>query len=195
MKIFDPTKIRNIAVVGHQGAGKTTLVEALCFTSGGIEKKGEVEKKNTISDYLLDEQKKMTSISTSVVPIYYKDHKLNLIDLPGNDDFITESIGVTRIFKGAVIVIDAATKVQVGTIKAWNSLRKRNIPTFIYVNKMDKENIVFEDVLDDIRTKLGKNAVPFCYPLGHENEFDGFVNVVDLKARKFDGTKCVDAEI
>ena len=195
MKIFDPTKIRNIAVVGHQGAGKTTLVEALCFTSGGIEKKGEVEKKNTISDYLLDEQKKMTSISTSVVPIYYKDHKLNLIDLPGNDDFITESIGVTRIIKGAVIVIDAATKVQVGTIKAWNSLRKRNIPTFIYVNKMDKENIVFEDVLDDIRTKLGKNAVPFCYPLGHENEFDGFVNVVDLKARKFDGTKCVDAEI
>lgn len=195
MSNFEPTKIRNIAILGHQGSGKTTLVEALCFASGGIEKKGEIEKKNTISDYLADEQRKMSSISTSLIPIYHNDYKINLIDLPGNDDFVTESIGVTRIIKGAVLVIDASTKVQVGTIKAWNTLRRRNIPTFIFVNKMDKENIIFEEVLEDIRSKLGKNAVPFCYPLGHENEFDGFVNVVDLKARKFNGKECEDAEI
>lgn len=195
MSNFEPTKIRNIAILGHQGSGKTTLVEALCFASGGIEKKGEIEKKNTISDYLSDEQRKMSSISTSLIPIYHNDYKINLIDLPGNDDFVTESIGVTRIIKGAVLVIDASTKVQVGTIKAWNTLRRRNIPTFIFVNKMDKENIIFEEVLEDIRSKLGKNAVPFCYPLGHENEFDGFVNVVDLKARKFNGKECEDAEI
>ena len=92
-------------------------------------------------------------------------------------------------------MVDASCKVQVGTIKAWNMLRKRNIPTFIYINKMDKEDVVFDDILEDIREKLGKNAVPFCYPIGHESNFDGFVNVVDLKARKYDGTKCVDAEI
>ena len=195
MSNFDSKKIRNIAIVGHQGSGKTTLVESLCFTSGGIDKKGEIEKKTTISDYLADEQRKQCSISTSIVPIYHNGHKINLIDLPGNDDFVTESLGVTRIVKGAVLVVDASCKVQVGTIKAWNMLRKRNIPTFIYVNKMDKEDVVFDDILEDIREKLGKNAVPFCYPIGHESNFDGFVNVVDLKARKYDGTKCVDAPI
>lgn len=195
MNNYDSKHIRNIAILGHQGSGKTTLVESLAFCSGLIQKKGEVEKKNTISDFSSDEQKKLTSINASIVPLYYNEHKINLIDLPGNDDFISETIGVTRIIKGAVLVIDASMKVQVGTIKAWNNLRKRNIPTFIYVNKMDKDNIDFEDILKDIREELGKNAVPFCYPLGHESYFDGFVNVVDLKARKYDGTKCVDAEI
>ena len=195
MSVYDSNKIRNIAIVGHQGSGKTTLVESLLFASGGIEKKGEVEKKNTVSDYLPDEQRRQSSVSTSVVPIYHKEHKINLIDIPGNDDFVTEMLGVARTIKGAVLVVDASTMVQVGTIKAWNNLRKRNIPTFIYVNKMDKEGVVFDDILEDIREKLGKNAVPLCFPIGHESNFDGFVNVVDLKARKYDGTKCVDAEI
>ena len=89
MSVYESNKIRNIAIVGHQGSGKTTLVESLLFTSGGIEKKGEVEKKTTVSDYLPDEQRRPSSVSTAVVPIYYKDHKINLIDLPGNDDFVT----------------------------------------------------------------------------------------------------------
>lgn len=192
MKIYEAKNIRNIALVGHQGSGKTTLVESLAYCSNLITKKGEITKKNTLSDFTNDEQRKQSSISTSIVPIYHKDHKINLIDLPGNDDFVTEMIGVTRIIKGAVLVIDATMKVQVGTVKAWNTLRKRNIPTFIYINKMDKENVNFDDILSDIREKLGKNAVPFCYPIGHETHFDGFVNVVDLKARKYDGNKCVD---
>lgn len=192
MKIYEAKDIRNIAIVGHQGSGKTTLVESLAYCSNLITKKGGISKKNTLSDFTSDEQRKQSSISTAIVPIYHKDHKINLIDLPGNDDFVTEMIGVTRIIKGAVLVIDATMKVQVGTIKAWNTLRKRNIPTFIYINKMDKENVNFDDILGDIREKLGKNAVPFCYPIGHETHFDGFVNVVDLKARKYDGNKCVD---
>ncbi len=192
MKIYEAKDIRNIAIVGHQGSGKTTLVESLAYCSNLITKKGEISKKNTLSDFTSDEQRKQSSISTAIVPIYHKDHKINLIDLPGNDDFVTEMIGVTRIIKGAVLVIDATMKVQVGTIKAWNTLRKRNIPTFIYINKMDKENVKFDEILSDIREKLGRNAVPFCYPIGHETHFDGFVNVVDLKAKKYDGNKCVD---
>lgn len=193
--MIDPKNIRNIVLMGHQGSGKTTLVESLLYMSGMISEKGEVEKKNTVSDYTPEEQKRGASIQTAIIPINYKDYKINLIDIPGNDDFISEGIGVTRIVKGAVLVIDASVGIQVGTIKHWNQLRRRGIPTFIFVNKMGKEGVDFDALLTDIREQLGKEAIPFSYPLGHENGFDGFVNVVNLKARKFNGKECVDAEI
>ena len=186
-----PSHIRNVAVLGHQGVGKTTLVESLHALVNKVAK-GEVEKKNTVSDYLKEEKVRLSSISTSVVPLEYEDYKINLLDIPGNDDFIWEAISVTHSVKGAVLVIDAQSKVQVGTIKHFNMLRKRNIPTLIYVNKMDKGNPDFEELLDDITTNLGKSCVPFTMPLGHNNNFDGFVNVVDLKARKYNGVECVD---
>lgn len=193
--IYNANNIRDVAILGHLGSGKTTLVEAFAYATGLIKQKGEVEKKNTLSDYADEEKSRGSSINASVVPVYYNDHKLNLIDLPGNDDFVGEILSVTRLIKGAILVIDASSGVQVGTIKHWNTLRRRNIPTIIYVNKMDKENINFEDILTEIRTKLGKNAVPFTYPIGHVADFDGFVNVVDLKARKYNGVECVDDEI
>ena len=187
--------IRNVAILGHQGAGKTTLVEALAYASKLIPTKGEVEKKNTISDYLADEQKRGGSIQTSIIPLRYNDHKINLIDIPGNDDFISEAIGVVGSVKGAVIVVDATVGVQVGTVKHYNLLKKRGIPTFIFVNKMDKDEIDFELVIEEIREKLGKEVVSFCYPLGHDKAFDGFANAVDLKAHIYNGKECVEAEI
>ena len=195
MANYDANKIRNIVLLGHQSSGKTSLVESLALVTGLIANKGEVEKKNTLSDYTPAEQARGASIQTAVIPLEYNGYKLNIIDIPGNDDFISEYMGVTRIVKGAVLLIDASVGVQVGTVKHWNTLRRRGIPTFIFVNKMDKENVKFDDLLDELRSKLGKECIPFCYPLGHDNNFDGFVNVVDLKARKFDGKKCVDAEI
>lgn len=195
MANYDANKIRNIVLLGHQSSGKTSLVESLALVTGLIGNKGEVEKKNTLSDYTPAEQARGASIQTAVIPLEYNGYKLNIIDIPGNDDFISEYMGVTRIVKGAVLLIDASVGVQVGTVKHWNTLRRRGIPTFIFVNKMDKENVKFDDLLDELRSKLGKECIPFCYPLGHDNNFDGFVNVVDLKARKFDGKKCVDAEI
>ena len=158
MANYDAKQIRNVAILGHQSSGKTSLVESLAFVSGLIPQKGEVERKNTLSDYSPDEQKRGASIQTAVVPLFYKDHKINLIDIPGNDDFISEVIGVTGVIKGAVLVVDASVGVQVGTVKHWNQLRRRGVPTFIYVNKMDKDNVNFDEVLDEIRTKLGKNA-------------------------------------
>lgn len=193
--MIDPKNIRDIIVLGHQYSGKTSLTESLAFVTGLIKEKGSIEKKNTISDYTNEEIKRGSSTQTAIIPLNYKNYKLNLIDVPGNDDFIGEAIGVSRIVKGAVLVIDGTVGVQVGTIKHWNQLHKRGIPTFIFVNKMDKENVDFPLLLEEIREKLGKTAIPFCYPLGHENNFDGFVNVVDLKARKYNGTTCEDAEI
>ena len=192
---FDPENIRNVAILGHQGSGKTSLMESLLWTAGAIPEKGAIEKKNTVSDYLPEEQKRLGSIQCSVASLEYNDHKINLLDMPGNDDFIAEIIGVTRIVKAAILVIDASTGVQVGTVKHWKQLKRRGIPALIYLNKMDKEGVNFDDLLDEIREKLGKNAIPFAYPLGHENKFDGFVNVVDLKARIFNGKECVDGEI
>ena len=190
--IYTPDKIRNIAIVGHQGSGKTSLVESIAFKGGVIPQKGTVEAKNTLSDYLPDEQKKQTSLSTAVVPVLYHDYKFNLIDLPGNDDFIYEMLGVSRLIKGAVLVIDASKGVQIGTIKNFKALRKRNVPIFVYVNKMDKENIDFPALYEEIKEKLSKNCVPFSYPIGKQDSFDGFINIPEMKARKYNGKECVD---
>lgn len=156
---LESKNIRNVAVLGHQGAGKTSLVEALYFTAYNKEK-GSVEKKNTVSDYLKEEKARLSSISTSIVPLLYQDHKINLLDIPGNDDFIWEAISITHSVKGAVVVVDAQSKVQVGTIKHLNMLKKRGIPTIIYVNKMDKGNPNYEEILADLVSHFGKVCVP-----------------------------------
>ena len=187
--------IRNVAILGHQSSGKTSLVESLAYVSKLIPTKGEIEKKNTLSDYTPEEQKRGSSIQTSLIPLNYEGYKINLLDIPGNDDFISEAIGVVGTIKGAVLVIDASIGVQVGTIKHYKLLRKKGVPTFIFVNKMDKEDVNFDLVLDEIREKLGKEVISFCYPLGHEKSFDGFANAVDLKAHIYNGKECVEAEI
>ena len=191
--MYNPANIRDVAVVGHQGSGKTTLVESLAYKAGIIKEKGSVEKKNTISDYLEMEKERQVSISSAVVPIEHDGYKINLIDLPGNDDFIFETIGITRLVKGAILVIDASKGVQTGTIKAFKLLKKRGVPMFLFLNKMDKENVDFNALYEEIKLKLDdKKCVPFSYPIGRKENFDGFVNVVELKARKYNGVTCED---
>ncbi len=195
MKSYDASQIRNVAILGHQGSGKTTLVESMAYVAKLIPEKGSVERKTTISDYTQSEQKRGGSVQTSIIPLYVGDHKINVIDVPGNDDFISEVIGVTGVIKGAVLVIDASVGVQVVTMKHWKQLRKKGVPTFIFINKMDKEQIDFDVLMEEIREKFGKNVISFCYPLGHDDQFDGFANAVDLKAHIYNGKECVEAEI
>ena len=188
---YDSDKIRNILFLGHQGSGKTTLVESMAAIASKSPK-GSIERKNTISDFTLEEKNRLSSCNLAIVPIEYEGYKLNLIDAPGNDDFVYEILGVLDMVKGAVLVIDAAKGIEVGTIKHYNFLKKHGVPTIIYVNKMDKEYIHFEELLEEIKVKIGKTAVSFVYPIGHEEQFDGFINVVTLKARHYNGTECVD---
>jgi elongation factor G len=191
---YTTDKIRNIIFLGHQSTGKTSLVESLASVVTG-KPKGEIERKNTISDNSPEEKSRLSSCSLSVVSVDYKDYHLNFLDAPGNDDFVHDIIGVLEVVKAAVLVIDATKKIEVGTIKHFNMLKKHGIPTFIFINKMDKEKIDFEALLEEINHVLGKKAVSFVYPIGRSEAFDGFIDVISLKARKYNGTTCVDDEI
>ena len=181
---YTTSKIRNIADLGHQGSGKTSLIESLCYATGGISTKGLVEKGNTVSDYLPYEVEKGCSFNTSLCPVFYQDYNFNFIDVPGSEEFSYEMENVLNVVKGAVLVIDASSGVEVGTANCFRSLKKRHIPCIIFINKMDKENVRIDRLVEDIKTKLGIFATLFAYPTGHEDNFDGFCNVVDLKARK-----------
>ncbi len=195
MKAYDTKAIRNIAILGHLGSGKTSMTEALLYISKAIDNKGIVEKKNTVSDFMIEEQTKLSSLSMSVLPVEWHDYKLNFIDVPGSEEFVGDFNQALDVVKGAIILIDASKGVEVGTERVWKEIRKRHIPAVLFVNKMDKENVKFEQVLEEIREKLGKKAVPFCWPIGHQEDFEGFVNVVDMKARIYDGKQCRDDEI
>lgn len=188
---YTTEKIRNILFLGHQSAGKTSVVEAL---ASAVLKQpaGSVEKKSTISDFTPEEKNRLSSCSLSVISLDYNGYRLNLLDAPGNDDFVPEIIGVLDMVKAAVLVIDAQKKIEVGTIKHYNMLKKHGIPTFIFVNKMDRELIDFDALLESITTVLGKKAVSFVYPIGKNENFDGFINVVTLKARRYNGQESVD---
>ena len=189
---YNTNVIRNIAVLGHQGSGKTTLVESLLGSTGAIAAKGTVEKGNTVSDYLPYEAEKGCSFNTAVCPVFYNGYKFNFIDVPGSEELSTEVDNVLSVVKGAILVIDASKGVEVGTQNCFRNLKARHIPCIIFINKMDKENVKIDKLVEDIKEKLGKFATLFAYPTGHEENFDGFCNVVDLKARKYNGKECVD---
>ncbi|MFO7969373.1 MAG: elongation factor G [Candidatus Izemoplasmatales bacterium] len=195
MKDYKAEALKNVILLGHLGSGKTSLAESLAYISGGIGKKGSVEKKSTISDYTTEEQNKQSSLTTSLVPVEFKDTKINFLDAPGADEMIGDIVYSMSAANAAILVVDASSGVQVGTERMWLEIKKQNIPAMIFVNKMDKENIKFDELLKEIKTKLGKEAVPFCLPLGKSDSFDGFADIVDLKARIYDGDKCVDGEI
>lgn len=198
-KVYDPNNIRNVVVLGHQGSGKTSLIEALLYRQGVITKKGTVEEGTTVSDFTKEEKNHHVSYRTSVVPIPYEDeygaYKYNFIDTPGLFDFVGEVNQALRAARSAILVIDATKGVEPGTKRMWKYIRQHSLPSVIYINKMDKENINFENVIEDIRQNLGKRAVPFTWPIGRKEDFEGFVNVVDMKARILKDGVTVDDEI
>jgi elongation factor G len=195
MKEYVPSQIRTVAFLGHQGSGKTSLVESILEVSGIIPKKGSVDEGSTVSDYTKEEQNQRISIYSSLLPVEWNDYKYNFIDTPGFFDFGNEVIQALRVARASVILVDATKGIEVGTLKHWRYVRSKSIPSIIFINKMDKENIKFDELIDSIREKLGSRAVPFSWPIGHGNAFEGFVNVVDMRARLYNGKECVDAEI
>lgn len=192
---YSSNNIKNILILGHQGSGKTTLTESLVAWVKKS-KKGTVEQKNTISDFTKEEQARLSSCQLAIVPVEYKGFKINFIDCPGNADFINEGISCLPIVNGGILVIDAASGVQPETIKHFRMLKKAGVPTIIFINKMDKENIKYDEVLDDIKAKLDKQLpVSFCYPHGQDVSFDGFLNSVTMKSSILSGDKVEVSDI
>lgn len=195
MKDYQSDKIRNVALVGHGGCGKTILTEAMLLTTKVTNRLGKVEDGNTVSDFDKEEMARRISISTSSIPVEWKDYKYNILDTPGYFDFIGEVNCALRVAGGVVLVVDASSGIEVGTEKAWNYTTSRKMPKFIFVNKMDKENVNFEKILNELREKFGKSVAPFAIPMGENNSFNGFVNVVDMLAREYNGKECVDKPV
>ena len=195
MKVYEAEKIRNIALLGHGGSGKTTFCEAALYAAGVSKRMGKVEDGNTYSDFDKEEISRKTSINTTIIPVEWNDYKVNLIDTPGYFDFVGEVQGAIKACGGVVIFVDATSGIQVGTEKAWKIAMDKKKPTFIVVNKMDRENVDYEKIINELREKFGKKVAPFQIPIGSEESFIGNVNVAKMTAREYTGLDCEEKPI
>jgi len=187
MKVYKTQDIRNVAILGHGGCGKTSLVEAMAHVTGVTTRQGRIEDGNTISDYDKEEIRRKFSISTSVVPIEWKFWKINLLDTPGYLDFAGEVDEALAAADGAIIVINGKAGVEAGTEKAWAYCEKYDIPRVFFVTNMDDEHADYMKVVEQLRELYGKRIAPFHLPIREDHTFTGVVNVVTLKGRRFTG--------
>ena len=174
--------IRNVALLSHSGAGKTTLAETILFNAKVINRLGRVEDGNTVSDYEPEENKRSASVQTSLLRFTEGDNKVNLLDTPGYDEFLGEAISAVRVVESAMILIAAPTGVDVGTERSWDLARARDLPVAIVLNKMDRENASFERNVQEIQSIFGSQCVPFQLPIGEALDFTGLVSVIDPPA-------------
>lgn len=197
MQTYKYEKIRNVVVLGHGSCGKTTLVEAMAYTTGITKRMGRVEDGTTISDYDKEEQKRQFSISTTVVPILWEDTKINFLDTPGYFDFVGEVEEAVSAADAAVIVISAKAGLEVGTVKAWEACERYHLPRMIFVTDMDDDNASFRAVVEALKERYGNRIAPFHTPIREKETFVGFVNVVKMAGRRFSNNlgEYVDGEI
>ncbi|MFO7952866.1 MAG: elongation factor G [Bacillota bacterium] len=197
MKNYTSEDIRNVALISHGSAGKTSLTEALLFTSGTINRLGKIESGNTTADYDPDEIKKQVTINTSLVPLEWDDVKINLLDTPGYFDFIGDVLGALRVADSVIAVVCAASGVEVGTEKVWGYADDFNLPRLVVINKLERENADYEGALEQLRTKFGPSVAPLQMPIGQEADFKGVIDLVQQKALIFseDGMEIAEQEI
>lgn len=183
MKEYTSEYLRNIALVGHQSAGKTSLVEALLYNTGAINRLGRVEEGNTTSDWDNDEQARGLSLSTSLIPIEFNDYKINVLDTPGYTDFQGEVKNAIRVADSVVVVVDAVSGVEVGTELAWEYAQAYQQPIIVTINKMDRDNASFENTLNNLKERFPDyKFIPVMLPIGQQADFKGVVNLLTMKA-------------
>lgn len=185
MDVFRTDRIRNVVLLGHGGAGKTTLTEAMAYLSGITNRLGKVTDGNTVSDYDKEEIKRNFSISTSLVPIVWGKNKINILDTPGFFDFVGEAEEAVAAADAAVILVSGKSGVQVGTQKAWELCEKYKLPRMIFVTEMDIDNVSYREVLEQLTELYGKRIAPLHMPIRENEKFVGYINIVKNKGRRY----------
>jgi elongation factor G len=182
MKEYGTEKLRNIVLLGHGSAGKTSLAEAMLFTSGAINRMGEVENGTTVADFDEEEISRHISLNLSLIPVEWKDCKVNVLDTPGYTDFVGEVKSAVRVADLALILVDAVSGVEVGTELVWNFADEQGLPRMVVVNKMNRENANLDRALNALQEAFGQNFVPICLPIGVEGSFAGVVDLANMQA-------------
>ncbi|MCR5342726.1 MAG: elongation factor G [Butyrivibrio sp.] len=195
MKVYTSDKIRNVVLLGHGGAGKTSLAEAMAYLSGITSRMGKVSDGNTVSDFDKEEQKRQFSISTTNIAMEWDGHKINVLDSPGFFDFVGEVQEAMSVADAAIIVVSGKAGVEVGTERAWDLCEKYGIPRMFFVSDMDIDDASYRQVVQDLTDKYGKKIAPFNLPIRENEKFVGYVNVIQEKGFRWQGKDAVECEV
>ena len=175
-----PKSIRNVVLLGHHGSGKSTFVEAMLFEGGEIKRRGSISDKNTISDFTNIEKERSNSLFSTLMHLKWKDSKLNFIDTPGSDDFVGEVIASLKVTDTALMILNAANGVEVGTEILWEYISEFDVPAVFVINQMDHEKADFENTLEQTKARFGNNVIPFQYPLNQGPDFNTIVDALRM---------------
>ena len=182
MKVYDAQSIRNVAFVGHSGAGKTQLISALLFDAGAVNRLGRVDDGTTVTDYDEEEISRRHTLSCSLACAEWNRHKINFIDTPGMGNFLSDSRAALRVADAAVVVVDAVAGAEVSTEKMWTAAEELALPRLIVLNRLDRERASLERSLESLRSVFGRIVIPLQLPLGEEKAFPGVVDLFGMKA-------------
>ncbi|HYS56268.1 MAG TPA: elongation factor G [Thermoanaerobaculia bacterium] len=185
MKVYSSSEIRNVAVVGHNDTGKTTLVSQLLFNAGATTRQGRIEDGTTTTDFDQDEIERKHSISAAIGYVEWKNVKINLLDTPGFGIFLMEAKAAMRVADAAAVVVSGVTGVEVTTEKMWKFADEFELPRLLIINKMDRERASFSRSLEALQKKFGKNVVPIQLPMGEEKDFKGVIDLVAMKGYRY----------
>ena len=180
-----PYKVRNIGILAHIDAGKTTLSERILYCSGALRRMGDVDDGTTVMDWMAQEQERGITITAASTVVDWRDHRINLVDTPGHVDFTVEVERCLRVLDGAVAVFSATEGVQSQSEMVWRQADRYGVPRIAFVNKMDRVGADFERCVEEIQTRLGADAVPFQLPIVEDDEFVGIVDLIGLEAFRF----------
>jgi elongation factor G len=195
MKDYSCENIRNVSLLGHGNAGKTTLAESMLFLAGATDRLGSVVDGNTVMDFDPEEIKRKFSIATALAPVEWKGMKINIIDTPGYFDFVGEMLEGLNVSDGAVILVGAKDGLEVGTEKAWDAVNEKQIPRMFFISKLDEENSDFFKVFNELKDKFGNSVIALGVPIYEDGNIKGVVDVCRMKAVYFDGKKTTEGEI
>jgi len=187
MKVYDAPSIRNVALVGHSGAGKTQLTSALLFDAGAVNRFGRVDEGTTVTDYDEEEIIRKHTLSCSLAFVEWNKHKINIIDTPGMSNFLSDSRAALRVADAALVVIDAVHGVEVSTEKMWSAAQDLEVPRMVVLNRLDRERASLERSLESLRTAFGRTVIPVQLPIGEEKGFKGVVDLVTMTGWTFSG--------